>query len=322
MSNNLTVFGKITTALSCLLLLVASAAAQPALRKALDTDNDGKADFSVFRPSDNIWYIAKSGGGFLFQQFGDATTDTPTPGDYDGDGKGDIAVFRDTNGSWYWINSSNGTVSGAQFGISGDEPVQRDYDGDGKTDLAVVRRSNNLLYWYIQGTLKGFITYQFGVANDFTAPGDYDGDGKFDLAVQRGGATGNAQAYFFILNSHDNSVTAAPWGVSDDIVVPGDYDGDGKTDLAVVRAGVPGADNLAWFIVQSRDNSIGGYYFGLPTDDLTAQADYDGDGKTDVGVWRNSNGTFYFLQSGSNNTSSPVQWGAPNDSPIAGYDTH
>ena len=122
-------------------LVAISGSAQIKLRKAVDYDGDGKADLSIFRPSNNVWYIAKSGGGFTFQGFGLANEDFMTPGDFDGDGKGDIAVWRDTTGVWYWLNSSNNTFNAYQFGITGDEPVARDYEGDGRTDLAVVRRS-------------------------------------------------------------------------------------------------------------------------------------------------------------------------------------
>ncbi|MEP6705030.1 MAG: hypothetical protein ABJB34_09525, partial [Acidobacteriota bacterium] len=52
------------------LLLVVSVSAQLSLRKALDTDMDNKADFTVFRPSNNTWYISKSSGGFTFTTFG------------------------------------------------------------------------------------------------------------------------------------------------------------------------------------------------------------------------------------------------------------
>ena len=118
--------------LTVLALLTVSASAQPKLRRAMDFDGDGKADFSVFRPANNVWYIAKSGGGFQFQQFGLANEDFMTPGDYDGDGKADISVWRDTTGVFYVLNSSNNTFGALQWGVTGDEPVCRDYDGEAR----------------------------------------------------------------------------------------------------------------------------------------------------------------------------------------------
>ena len=55
------------------------------LREAMDVDNDCKADYSIFRPSNNVWYIAKSTGGFAVTQWGLAAEDYPTPGDFDGE---------------------------------------------------------------------------------------------------------------------------------------------------------------------------------------------------------------------------------------------
>jgi len=304
------------------LMLVVSVSAQLSLRKAMDTDMDGKADFTVFRPSNNTWYISKSGGGVTFTTFGIANEDFMAPGDFDGDGKGDISVWRDTNGVWYRLNSNGNTFTAIAFGITGDDPVGRDYDGDGKTDLAVVRRTNGAMIWYVLRSLDGgFVAYQFGLATDYAAPGDYDGDLKFDFAVQRPGATPADQGLFYILGTM-NGLSIIPWGLSNDLVVPGDYDGDGKTDVAVVREGATPTSNLVWYVRRSTDGGLYATSFGLTGSDLNVQNDYDGDGKTDVAIWRNTTGTFYVQQSLNPNVTLQYQWGSPSDFPVAGYDTH
>ena len=308
------------------LFLTTTVSAQVSLRKAVDTDGDGKADYTVFRPSNNAWYTLKNGttNVYSIQVFGLSNVDYTVPGDYDGDGKGDIAVWRDTDGVWYRLNSSNNTFVAFQFGATGDEPVARDYDGDGKTDLAVVRRiSGGAMVWYIfRSSNNSLFATQFGLAaTDYVAPGDYDGDGKFDLAVQRTGSTSTSQGVFYIWRSQTNTVTAVGWGFSNDMVVPGDYDGDGKTDIAVVREGALPTDNLVWYILKSSDGDFIARSFGLTGSDLTVQNDYDGDGKTDLAIWRDSDARFYVLQS-SNNAMTNTQWGAPSDFPVASYDSH
>ncbi len=307
------------------LLVTSTAFSQISLRNALDFDGDGRADFTVFRPSQNFWYVNQSSGGFTVTNFGLANRDFMTPGDYDGDGRADISVWRDTDGVWYRLNSSNGAFVATAFGQTGDEPIARDYDGDGRTDLAVVRRTGGNMIWYIQrSTDGGFAAIQWGLSTDFTAPGDYDGDGKFDICVQRPGPTPNSQATFFALRTGTLpavNVITQPWGLSNDLVVPGDYDGDGRTDFAVVREGSTPSSNLVWYILNSSDGSIRVSFFGTTGSDLNTQADYDGDGKTDIAVWRDSNGTFYY-ESSLNGSFGGVQWGAPNDYPVASYDTH
>jgi hypothetical protein len=308
-----------------LFVLTSSITAQISLRNALDYDGDGKADAAVFRPSNNTWYILRSGGnGFFARQFGVSTTDYPTPGDYDGDGRGDIAVWRDTDGTFYFLRSSNDTFGAVQWGSTGDEPVARNWDGApaSETEFAVVRRTGNSMFWYIRNANGTFRAEQFGVAADYIAPGDYDGDGVFDFGVQRI-TPNNGQASFYYLTTGNRTFFGTQWGLSNDFVVPGDYDGDGKTDIAVVR---DTAGRLNWYIRSSggggnQPGALLSYAWGVSLDDLLVQNDYDGDGKTDVAVWRDPNGTFYILKS-SDGQIQGINWGTSGDFPIAAYDTH
>ena len=87
-----------------------------------DFDGDGKADISVFRPSDRVWYLSRSTAGFFATQFG-LSTDIPVVADYDGDDKADIAVFRD--GVWYYLRSADFSFGFRSFGQAGRHSATR-----------------------------------------------------------------------------------------------------------------------------------------------------------------------------------------------------
>jgi len=316
--------GNLLLLIACSVFIMTTATAQPKLRKALDFDGDGKADPTVFRPSNNTWLTLPSGRhGFRSQEFGLANEDFVTPGDWDGDGKADVAVWRATEGKFYWLASSTHTVNAVSFGTPDDEPVARDYDGDGKTDPAVVRRSGGQMYWLYTKSSESYVgssSVQWGLSTDFVAPGDYDGDGAFDFAVQRPGDTPSSPSTFLIHLSTNGQLDTVPWGIGTDVVVPGDYDGDGKTDIAVVREGATPTSSLTWLIRKSIDGATLSYVFGLTGSDITAQNDYDGDGKCDPAVFRDPTGDFLYRNSRGRPTT--VDWGSPSDLPVAVYDMH
>ncbi len=256
-----------------------------ATHKLFDYDGDGKSDVSVFRQSNNYWYLNRSQAGFAAFQFG-AAADVLTPADFTGDGKTDVAVFRPSVGTWFIMRSEDNTFYGVGFGTSGDIPAPADFDGDGKADQAVFRPSNGT--WYLQQSTAGFSAVGFGIAEDKPAVGDFDGDGKADIAVYR-----PSSGYWYRLNSSNGAFFAVQFGTTGDKIVPADYTGDGKTDVAVWRP-----SNGIWYVLRSEDLSFYGAGFGVSSD-LPAPGDYDGDGKADIAVYRPSVGTWYMQQSTS-----------------------
>jgi len=268
-----------------------------------DFDADGRTDISVYRPSNGLWVVLRSGSSqAAVQQWGIAG-DTQVAGDYDGDGKADYAVYRPSNGLWVVLNSGTSQPTIQQWGTSGDTAVPGDYNGDGRTDFAVYRPSNGL--WIVLNSGSGTTTIQqWGTAGDIPVPGDYNGDGKTDFAVYR-----PSNGLWIILNSGTGIPTIQQWGTTGDIPVPGDYNGDGKTDIAVYRP-----SSGLWIVLNSGT--------GIPTiqqwganGDTAVPGDYNGDGKTDMAVYRPSNGLWIILPSG---TGTPViqQWGIPDDVPV------
>jgi uncharacterized delta-60 repeat protein len=253
--------------------------------KALfDYDGDGKADVSVFRASENQWYILRSSDFAVVQKIFAVSGDVPTPADYDGDGKTDIAIFRPSTGDWWYQSSINNAQTQFHWGQAGDIPRPSDFDGDGKSDYVLYRPSNSV--WYRYGSTGAVSILSFGIAEDKPLIGDFDGDGKSDTAIFRP-STGD---WWYAASGSGGQFRTGHWGASGDIPVAADYDGDGKTDLAVYRP-----SNNVWYIQNSGNGSFTILAFGSANDKPVA-ADYDGDGKADIAVFRPSTGTWYLQQ--------------------------
>lgn len=260
--------------------------------------------------------------------------DAHVPLDYDGDNKTDIAVWRGSAGQFYILRSSDGTLRQVALGQAGDDPsVSADYTGDGSADPAVFRSGatpgaqSTFRYANAMGNQ---VVVNWGVGGDIPCPGDYNGDMRNDFCIQRADPSSPTQARFYILNGtgmsgNQGTESTVQFGVPSDIVVPGDYDRDGRTDLAVARytAGQP----IQWFIRPSSTGTISGgptAIFGDSMTDFTVQGDYDGDGRTDIAVWRpNPDPTMnFFYIIGSSTGVMQSEWGQNGDYPAANYNSH
>jgi FG-GAP-like repeat len=142
-----------------------------------------------------------------------------------------------------------------------------------------------------------------------------------DLAVWR---PSNQTFYVLggIINGQNFPNIFYQWGLSSDRPAPGDFDGDGITDFSIFRP-----SNGQWWVMKSSDSTVFAVQFGASCPensqtpcDITAQADYDGDGKTDAAVFRPTDGTWYILPS-SGGSYYGEQFGLATDIPApADYD--
>jgi hypothetical protein len=223
-------------------------------------------------------------------------------------------IFR---GGYFWLEDVDGN---RQFnsppdrafafgGVAGDIPITGDWNGSGTTKVGVYRPSNGLFVLDYDG--DGQFTgadraYNLGVGIDPTdvpVVGDWNGDGKTKVGLFR-------QGYFWILDTNGNGVfqqgvdqTFAFGGVAGDVPVVGDWNGSGTSKIGLLRQG------FFWILDANGNgsldnvNGVGGdqaFAFGGIAGDVPVVGDWNGDGKSKVGMFRS--GFFWVLDANGNHT--------------------
>jgi hypothetical protein len=252
-----------------------------------DFDGDRKSDQVVtrFEGTAIAWWIKLSGGGIQHFFWGDVNSDMWLCPDVDGDGKADATVFRFVGSPpRFWSRLSSGGIRVQTWGSNTDEPyVTGDYDGDGRDDYAVYRaHPSGSTYWILESTGAVRVEAWGGLDDHPQCVPDYDGDGRADFGVRR--------ESMFLRKVSSGGVDAVQWGGAGlgEVQQSADYDGDGRTDIAMTRNA---GDSVQWWI---RSSVFGqpvapygnGFFFGAWLTDLRVAADFDGDGRADVAVYR------------------------------------
>jgi hypothetical protein len=277
-----------------------------------DLDGDGKPDLIVANGDSStvtIYHNNSTPGHIAFSEvasFAMGNTGYPigvTAGDLDGDGKPDIVISNYyTQTLTFYLNASTSghIVMDSALSVPSGSYILgasiADINGDGRPEVIVACQGSNILSVYTNSSSLGHIAF----SNETTilAPSggspfkaivaDIDGDGKPDIVATNSylntvsvylNTTPTGGAISFAANA-DFSTGNFPEGAA-----IGDIDGDGKPDLVVANS----SDNtLSVFLNTSTVGNIGfapqvTVNSGASAYDLVI-ADFDGDGKPDIGV--------------------------------------
>ena len=210
-------------------------------------------------------------------------------------------------------------------GLPGDVPVVGDWNGDHIDEVGVYRDGAWYLDWDGDSHLTAADKLYFfgGLPDDVPVVGDWNGDGADEVGLFRGG-------FFWLLDSNgngqfdgtvpDRDLTFPFGGVAGDIPVTGDWDGDGATEVGVFRAG------FFWVLDANGNHTFDGtglgqdlaFPFGGLPGDVPLVGDWNGDGRSKVGVFRagffwvlDTNGNFLFDGTGARARTKPsrlVAW--------------
>ena len=200
----------------------------------------------------------------------------------------------------------------------------KDVDGDARADLSVFTSDGD---WVVRKSTAGFTDSLTGHLEPGYTPvlGDFDGDGRRDFAAYREW-TGD---WTVKLSSTNFTTTLSiNWGGPGYKPVAADYDGDGKADFAVyTEVSLYGPEPGYWYVLKSSANYttalsryVGG--FGPYGAYIPLAADFDGDGKADMGMYEKLTGIWWTKDSSQNfGFGQRIDWGGINAMLVPGdYD--
>lgn len=251
------------------------------------------------------------------------SSDRITFRDPEGDLKMNVGVWRPSdaanpNQAVYYIQPPNNpnpnAIIAVPWGLPTDITLSGDYDSDGKDDYTIARRdANKITYYSLLSGSNSFRATQWGLASDGILPNaDFNGDGRDDLVIVRRDMNGNS-TIFVGDASTGTPILTQPWGTANPVgssgsaLRVGNFIGDNRADIAIYYGACTGnptceIGGTVW-IKETGSSNYTVTKFGIPFDfstgagDIPDNADFDGDGKEQITVYRRENNTFYWINS-------------------------